>query len=52
VNDARNRKLYEQYAELAKKEKNVICGGCLAEYKYYDMDEVVKSALGCLKRVF
>lgn len=52
VNDEQNRKLYEQYAELAKKEKNVIFGGRLAEYKYYDMDDVIKSALNCVKRVF
>ena len=45
VNNERNQNLYEQYAELAKKEKNVIFGGRLAEYKYYDMDDVIKSAL-------
>lgn len=42
---------YTKYAELAKKEKDVIFGGRLAEYKYYDMDDVVKSALDCAKRV-
>ena len=45
VNNDKNQKLYRQYAELAKKEKNVIFGGRLAEYKYYDMDDVIKSAL-------
>ena len=45
VNDERNQKLYERYAELARKEKGVIFGGRLAEYKYYDMDDVVESAL-------
>lgn len=45
VNNDKNQKLYSQYAELAKKEKNVIFGGRLAEYKYYDMDDVIKSAL-------
>ena len=45
VNDEKNQKLYAQYAELAKKEKNVIFGGRLAEYKYYDMDDVIKKAL-------
>lgn len=45
VNDEKNQKLYAQYAELAKKEKNVIFGGRLAEYKYYDMDDVIKRAL-------
>ena len=45
VNNDRNQKLYQQYAELAEKEENVIFGGRLAEYKYYDMDDVIKSAL-------
>ena len=45
VNDEKNQKLYSRYAELAKKEKNVIFGGRLAEYKYYDMDDVIKKAL-------
>ena len=45
VNDDKNQKLYSRYAELAKKEKNVIFGGRLAEYKYYDMDDVIKRAL-------
>jgi len=51
VNDARNQKLYGRYAALAKKEKNVIFGGRLAEYKYYDMDDVIKSALDCAKKI-
>ncbi|MGF0126617.1 UDP-galactopyranose mutase [Selenomonas bovis] len=45
VNNDRNQKLYQQYAALAEQEKNVIFGGRLAEYKYYDMDDVIKSAL-------
>ena len=45
MNNDRNQSLYQQYAELAAKEKNVIFGGRLAEYKYYDMDDVIKSAL-------
>lgn len=45
VNDDRNNKLYKEYQELAKVEKNVIFGGRLAEYKYYDMDEVIKNAI-------
>ncbi|HOZ54445.1 MAG TPA: UDP-galactopyranose mutase [Clostridia bacterium] len=44
VNDDINNKLAEKYKELAKKEENVIFGGRLAEYKYYDMDDVIKSA--------
>ena len=50
VNNERNQKLYQQYAELAAKEENVIFGGRLAEYKYYDMDDVIKSALECVGR--
>lgn len=42
VNDERNNKIYEKYRELAEKETNVIFGGRLGEYKYYDMDKVVK----------
>ena len=45
VNDARNQALYQEYAALAAKETNVIFGGRLAEYKYYDMDKVIESAL-------
>ena len=37
-------KLAEEYRALAKNEENVIFGGRLAEYKYYDMDDVIKSA--------
>ncbi len=47
-NNARNQSLYEQYAALAQNEQNVIFGGRLAEYKYYDMDDVVESALNCV----
>lgn len=50
VNNDKNQKLYTQYAELAKKEQNVIFGGRLAEYKYYDMDDVIKSALDRVAR--
>ena len=45
VNNERNQKLYQQYAALAEQEENIIFGGRLAEYKYYDMDDVIKSAL-------
>ena len=45
VNDARNQELYAKYAKLAEEEKNVVFGGRLAEYKYYDMDKVIESAL-------
>jgi len=45
LNNERNTRLYEQYAELAKAEKNVLFGGRLAEYKYYDMDKVIEKAI-------
>ncbi len=45
VNDERNNALYQKYKELADKETNVIFGGRLAEYKYYDMHHIVEKAL-------
>lgn len=45
VNDEKNGKLYEEYKRMADKEKNVIFGGRLGEYKYYDMDATVASVL-------
>lgn len=45
VNDAKNSALYGKYRELAEAEENVIIGGRLGEYKYYDMDAVIASAL-------
>ncbi len=45
VNDEKNAALYNQYKALAEKEKNIIFGGRLGEYKYYDMDKVILSAL-------
>ena len=45
VNDEKNSALYQQYVELAKKEKDVIFGGRLGQYKYYDMDKVIRAAL-------
>lgn len=45
INDEKNEKLYLAYRKLADKEHNVIFGGRLGEYKYYDMDAVIASAL-------
>ena len=45
VNDEMNNALYEKYRELAAAEENVIFGGRLGEYKYYNMDQVIKAAL-------
>lgn len=49
VNDSKNSKLYTQYKALADQETNVIFGGRLGEYKYYDMDAVIASALEMCK---
>lgn len=45
INDEKNNELASKYRDLAKSEKNVIFGGRLAEYKYYDMDDVIKRAI-------
>lgn len=50
VNDNRNQSLYQKYVKLAEKENMVIFGGRLAEYKYYDMDDVIKSAIECVNK--
>ena len=49
INDEKNGALYAQYAELAKREANVLFGGRLGQYKYYDMDKVIRSALDMVK---
>ena len=49
VNDVENMALYKQYEMLAKQEEKVIFGGRLGEYKYYDMDQVIASALACVE---
>ena len=45
VNNEKNDSLYERYCQLAEGEKNVIFGGRLGSYKYYDMDKVIEAAL-------
>lgn len=50
VNDEKNGELYKKYKALADKEEKIIFGGRLGEYKYYDMDEVIASALECAER--
>ena len=52
VNNEKNQALYQSYRQLAEKEDNIIFGGRLAEYKYYDMDQVIASALACVKQEF
>ena len=49
VNDKKNGELYQKHKALAEKEENIIFGGCLGEYKYYDMDAVIASALECAR---
>ena len=48
VNNTRNNGLYKKYAELAKAEGNVIFGGRLGQYRYYDMHQVIHAALTCV----
>lgn len=50
VNDEKNGRLYQAYLELAKKEENVLFGGRLGQYQYYDMDKTIAAALGMAER--
>lgn len=50
VNDEKNAQVYKKYKSLADAESNVIFGGRLAEYKYYDMDDVIAKAMEDAKR--
>ena len=50
INDEKNNKLKEKYMMLAKGEENVIFGGRLAEYKYYDMEDVIRSAMDTYRK--
>jgi UDP-galactopyranose mutase len=53
VNDKRNNSLYKEYQNLASKEaENVIFGGRLGQYRYYNMDQVIAAALGTVKEEF
>lgn len=51
VNDAKNNDVYKSYRDLSLKEENVYFGGRLAEYKYYDMHQVIASALNFCSRL-
>jgi len=51
INDEQNSKLYMKYKQLTEEENNVIFGGRLGEYKYYDMDKVIEAALQKAKEV-
>jgi len=50
VNDDNNNELFSRYRRLADKEKNVLFGGRLADYKYYDMHHVIKKALQAVEK--
>ncbi len=50
INDERNNALFAQYQELADKEKYVLFGGRLGQYKYYDMDKVIAAALEMVEK--
>ena len=50
INNEKNNSLYEKYKEYSKKDKNVIFGGRLGQYKYYDMDKVIEEAIKCVNR--
>lgn len=52
INNDRNNDMYIKYKELADKEKSIIFGGRLAEYKYYDMHNVIEQALNIVKKEF
>ena len=51
INDEKNQSLYGEYKKLSSVETNVYFGGRLAEYKYYDMNQVVDSALEFIKKI-
>ena len=51
VNNEQNNQLFERYKELAAKEENVIFGGRLGDYKYYDMDKVIEAALNAVEKL-
>ena len=50
VNDEKNSELFDKYRKLAENENNVIFGGRLGQYKYYDMDKVIEEALNCAQK--
>ena len=52
VNDAENSALYAQYQQLAAQQENVIFGGRLGQYRYYDMDKVIRAAMDELEKLF
>ncbi len=51
INNDKNNELYEKYKTLADTDKKVIFGGRLGQYKYYDMDKVIKEALKTCNKI-
>jgi UDP-galactopyranose mutase len=49
VNDDANHQLFARYQALADSEQNVIFGGRLGQYRYYDMDDTIRAALDCAR---
>lgn len=52
INDAKNQEQYEKYRKLAKSENNVVFGGRLGEYRYYDMQDTILSAMALARQEF
>lgn len=52
INNEKNNKLFEDYKKLANAENNVIFGGRLGNYKYYDMDKTIEACLACVEEEF
>ena len=52
INNDKNNELYEKYSKLANEDNNIIFGGRLGQYKYYDMDKVIASVLECVQKEF
>ncbi len=52
INDSKNQQVYEHYRQLAEREKNVVFCGRLAQYRYYNMDQVVEVALNRVRAEF
>ena len=48
INDSKNNQLYNKYKSLSMKDNNIIFGGRLGEYKYYNMDQVIEASLKCV----
>jgi UDP-galactopyranose mutase len=51
VNNAANTELYQKYRDMASCQKNLVMGGRLGQYQYFDMDKVIASSLECVERV-